>query len=258
MQEQTAVRQAGGKSKEGVNHLENQNLMQVILIVIVILCGYLALLKYVFNHAANRASFPMLAVLLLVIYGGVSGGVAMVLSRLGSTEYTFMGFLMLGACGMLFASLSYLARHFGEIRKKWLAMFLMYLLVVGYLTLFNRKGANDTSILTGFPSIREAIGTRSLKPLNHMFLNGVLFMPAGFLLPMMQPKKLNNLLLATAGSAMLSVTIESVQLMLRLGQCDLEDILFNTLGGLAGILCYRLSLRFIHPDEEDGGEEDGA
>jgi len=236
--------------------LDNQNMMQLMLIVILALCGYLALLKYVYDHAANRASFPMLAVLVLVIYGVVCGGVVMVLSQMGSMEYTFVGFLLLGACAMLFAMLAYFVRHFSEIRKSWLALFLMYLLVVGYLTLFNRRGTNDTYILTGFPSLREAIETRSLQPLNHMLLNTVMFMPIGFLFPMLQPKKLNNLLLVVAGSAMLSVAIESTQLMLRLGQCDLEDILANTLGGLVGLLGYRVYLRLFHPEEEYEDDEE--
>ena len=236
--------------------METQNMMQLILLVILILCGYLALLKYVYDHAASRAAFPMLAIVLLLIYGGVCGGVVLVLRSLGSMEYTFLGFLLLGACVMLFASFAFLIRHFMEIRKSWLAMFLMYLLVVGYLTVFNRKGANDTSVLTGFPNIQKAIETHSLQPLNHMFLNVVMFVPLGFLLPMIHPKKLNHLLLTVAGSAMLSVSIESTQLILRLGQCDLEDIAANTLGGMIGLLGYRAYLRFFHPEEAYDGEEE--
>ena len=231
-------------------------MMQWILVVILALCGYLALLKYVYDHAANRNAFPILAILLLLVYGGVFAGVVMTLSRLGSTEYMFVGILMLAACVTLFVMVYYLLRNFQEIRKSWLAVFILYLLAVGYLTIFNRSEGRSTDVLTGFASFQRAIETRSLAPLNHFMLNVVMFLPLGFLFPMLQPERLDKLLLVTPISAMLSVAIESIQLTLRLGQCDLEDIVANTLGGVLGLLVYRLYIRLFHPDGVMDEEEE--
>ena len=238
--------------------MESQNTMQVILLVVLGLCGYLALLKYVHDHAENRSSFPMLAVILLLIYGAICGGLVMVLSRMGSMEFTFMGLMMLGAVLAVLAMIVYIMKYFRNIRKTWLAMLVMYVLVVGYLTIFNRKGQQDTSIIAGFPSILKALETGTVAPLNHMLLNLVLFIPVGFLIPMLYPRRLNDLLLVVAAGAALSVSIESIQLLLRMGQCDVEDIVANTLGSLLGLVCYRMYRRFFQSDEdlEDEDEED--
>ena len=222
--------------------------MSLILLVILMLCGYLALLKYVFDRAANRSAFPLLAVLLLLLYGGICGALYLILRSMGSDEVMLLGFLILGACVTVFLMLSYLLRHFREMRAGWLAMFVTYLLVLGYITVFSRDGTNSTAILAGFTSFEEALETHSLQPLNHFLLNVVMFIPLGFLFVMMQPSRLDRVLLVLPISTMLSVTIETIQLMLRLGQCDLEDIVANALGGVIGLLLYRVAGPWISPD----------
>lgn len=220
--------------------------IQLIIIVILLVCGYAAMLQYVYKHTANRGVMPVLAVLLLGIYGGISAVVVMTLKNMGGWNMALTGTLVLGASIMLVLALGFLMKNFRVINKGWTAMLFVYILVVAYLTMFSRDGKNSTDIIVDFPSIREVIETRSLDPLNHMFLNVVMFVPIGFLLVMVDPEKLDRFALAVAVSAMLSVTIESVQLLLRLGQCDLEDIVANTLGGAVGVLLFRVYSRFLH------------
>ncbi len=228
-----------------MSEMGNQGAIQIIIIVILLLCGYLGILQYVYKHAENQSAFPILAVFLLILYGSISGMLVYVLGSLGNMEIAFMGILMLGACLFMFFSLRGLTLHFREISKSWLAMFLVYVLAVAYVTIFSRHGENDTSILTGFVSIEKAIRTRSTRPLNHMMLNVIMFVPLGYLFPMILPGRLNKILLVTIMGAMMTVTIESVQLLLRLGQCDLEDMLANTLGAVIGLLFFRLYNRFF-------------
>ena len=228
--------------------------IQLIILVILLLCGYLALLQYVYQHSATRGNLPMLAVTLFLIYGGVSGALLLVLSRMGSMEMIFVSALMLGACITIFLILAYLLRHFRELQKGWLGLLLVYLFALGYMTIFSRDGSNSTAIFTGFTSIEEALRTGSIEPLHHLFLNVFLFVPIGFLFPFIQPEHLNKLMLVTIISAMITVTIESIQLMLQLGQCDLEDIVANTVGGILGFLGYRIYARFFggkHIQPED-------
>ena len=223
----------------------SSTVIQLIILIILLLCGYLALLQFVYQHSATRSNLPMLAVTLFLIYGGVSGALLLVLSRMGSMEMIFVSALMLGACITVFLMLVYLFRHFRELQKGWLGLFLVYLFALGYITVFSRDGSNSTEIFTGFTSIEEAIRTGSVEPLNHMFLNVAVFVPIGFLFPFIHPEQLNKLMLVTIISAMMTVTIESIQLMLQLGQCDLEDIVANTAGGVIGFLFYRLYVRFF-------------
>lgn len=238
-----------------MDELGAQSMIQILLIVILLLCGYLVLLKYVFDHAANRGAFTLLALVLLMIYGGLSGGLMLLLTRMGDMDFVFMALLMLGACITLFLMFVYLLRNFTEMRKGPLSLFVLYLLVLAYITIFSRHGQNSTAIFTSFTAIQEAIETRSFEPLKHMLLNVLLFVPLGVLFPMMQPEKLNSLLRIIPVGAMLSVTIESIQLLLGLGQCDLEDIVANTLGAVIGLLGFRLYRRYVratYGDDDEG------
>lgn len=234
---------------------ESSSVIQVIILVIILLCGYLALLQYVYQHAAARSNLPLLAVTLLLIYGGVSAALFLVLSRMGSMEMVFLSALMLAACITVFFMLVYVIKNFRQLNKGWLSLFIVYLLALGYITVFSRDGSNDTSIFSGFTSIEEAIQTRSVEPLNHLFLNVLLFVPVGFLFPFIQPNRLNNLLLVTIICAMMTVTIESIQLMLQLGQCDLEDIVANTAGGALGFLIYCIYAKLFRREELEPDEE---
>ena len=44
-------------------------------------------------------------------------------------------------------------------------------------------------------------------------------------------------------AADLSIAVETVQLIARVGSFDVDDIILNTLGGVAGVLLYKLFIR---------------
>ena len=221
------------------------NLMQIILIGILLLCGYMYLLNYVYNNTANKNAFPVLALIGLVIYGTISGFLIVILMRLGDWQMIFMGILMLFSCLSAFILLSGLFKHFHELNKGMLAMFVVYLMAVAYITIYSREEGAKTAIFTGFTSIEQAIARRSLLPLRHMGLNLLLFVPIGFLFPMINRERLDKFLYVAPMGAMMSVTIESVQLLMRMGHCDLEDLTANTLGAIAGLFAYRIYVRLF-------------
>ena len=68
------------------------------------------------------------------------------------------------------------------------------------------------------------------------------FMPFGFFLPIVRGKKSGVLSILVQG-LLFSLAIETVQLVTRLGSFDVDDILLNTAGTLAGYICFRLFLR---------------
>lgn len=67
--------------------------------------------------------------------------------------------------------------------------------------------------------------------------NVLAFMPLGFLLPLIADKKL-RLWAVTLISFGLSLGIELTQLITRVGSCDVDDLILNTLGGMIGYGCY--------------------
>ena len=63
------------------------------------------------------------------------------------------------------------------------------------------------------------------------------FMPFGFFLPLVSEHKIKFFkVFITAFS--LSLLIELIQLISKVGSCDVDDLILNTLGGLLGYWCF--------------------
>ena len=222
--------------------------MQLILIAILLLCGYLYLFQLVAKRTENAYALPFVAVILLVIYLFIAVPLLLILRRLGSVDQILLALLILFSCAFLFTSVYSLIRDFRSVNKGMLALFLVYTLALGYITIFSRDGTNDTAItMFRLDSIEKAIRTRSLDPLNHILLNIALFVPVGFLLPFVQPQKLARLSYALLIGMLFTTIIETTQMLLRLGQADLTDIVTNILGAVIGYLLYKLARRFLRP-----------
>ncbi len=69
--------------------------------------------------------------------------------------------------------------------------------------------------------------------------NVIGFVPYGALLPAMQKKRMGFWKVALL-SFELTLFIEVSQLILRVGSCDVDDMLLNTLGGCIGYGVYRI------------------
>lgn len=76
----------------------------------------------------------------------------------------------------------------------------------------------------------------------NIFGNVAVFIPFGFAVPLLYPGLRGGLWvpLLTLGS---SLIIETLQLLLRVGCFDVDDLLLNTLGGCIGYLIFYLFLR---------------
>jgi glycopeptide antibiotics resistance protein len=67
--------------------------------------------------------------------------------------------------------------------------------------------------------------------------NIVAFMPFGYFLPLLV-KKCQNMFRIVLLSFELSLFVELIQLIFKLGCFDVDDLLLNTVGGLLGYLVY--------------------
>ena len=107
-------------------------------------------------------------------------------------------------------------------------------------TVFNRGAGNIEEInLVPFHTLAEARSQRELY--RSSFLNMALFLPLGLSLPHALPEKLRHKALVTAAAAAgLSVAIEAVQYFFRLGYCETDDVIMNTLGALVGSTSFLL------------------
>ena len=72
--------------------------------------------------------------------------------------------------------------------------------------------------------------------------NVVVFMPFGFLVPILGRKKRKFWFTALLGFE-LSLSVECIQLVTKTGCFDVDDIFLNTIGGMLGYLVYALMQR---------------
>lgn len=224
-------------------------MMQSILIVILLLCGYLYLLQIVTRRTANKNSLTLVAFVLLLIYAAISGALILILSTLGSVEMILLALMLLFASVSLFLTIYGLIRDFRKLNKGMLAVFLVYMFALAYITFFSREVRDQTVItIVPFNSFAKALRTHSPDAINHLLLNVALFIPMGLLLPMIYPEKLASIFFVLPMGMMCTTLIESIQLILRLGNCDIDDIIANTLGTLLGYLIYLLFRRFYRDD----------
>lgn len=72
--------------------------------------------------------------------------------------------------------------------------------------------------------------------------NVVCFMPFGFLLPTISKSRvIKNIISVTFFTMLFSVFIETAQLVTKVGAFDVDDILLNTIGGMAGYILMKLT-----------------
>ncbi len=237
----------------------NADIMVYILMGIMLLCGYIFLLHFVSGRISSKKSMPLLSVIILLVYAALAVPLVFILNQMGSPSFMLMAMLLGLSCLVLFALAYGMLRHFSELNKTMLTVFILYLLAVSYFTIFNREEGHSRAILLQFDSFRNAIRSGSLEPLQHAMLNAVMFIPIGALFPFIYPERLSKVLYVGTLGLMLSTLIESTQMFLRIGQCDVEDIVANMAGALIGALLYKLyALLFIREtgEEEDEEEED--
>ncbi len=224
----------------------NQDLMYYVLIGILLLCGYFYLYQFVAKRTANKNSLPVIAIVLLVIYLFISVSLLLVINRMGSAEFMLLALLVLIACVGVASGVYSLFRNRNSINKTVMALFLLYLFAMGYITIFSRSERRSTEILLTFDSIQEAMRTHSTEPLQHSLMNIVMFIPLGLLFSGIRPGYTDRWRLIIPLGLIFTTIIETTQLLLRLGQCDVEDLVTNTLGACIGLLLYKLYRRFQH------------
>ena len=132
-------------------------------------------------------------------------------------------------------------------------LFLAYLALLVYFLFFaesfgrvseNRDYAYNLELfkeIRRFYTYREQLGMKAC--LQNVFGNVVAFTPCGFLLPIVSRrgrKWYNAILLCFS----LSLCVETVQLIWKVGSFDVDDLFLNTLGGGLGYVMNRIVQHF--------------
>lgn len=137
-------------------------------------------------------------------------------------------------------------------REIALNVFWVYFLAVVYFTFLRGGGLfvslNNSRYMNLIPLKETAIMFKQnvgIKiPLYNVIGNILLFVPLGFFIPMLF-KKCNNVKKVLLYGFTASLSIEVLQYFTAMTFSDIDDVIFNTLGTLLGLMCYRIFVSII-------------
>lgn len=118
-------------------------------------------------------------------------------------------------------------------------IFFCYLVVVLSATMLNRSNTSGGLELTLFASYRQAWNGFSDRLWRNIFLNIAMFVPFGFILPLLIEKCKTFWVTYLAGFGF-TLFIELTQLVTGRGVCEADDIFNNTLGAIIGFGLYEI------------------
>lgn len=145
-------------------------------------------------------------------------------------------------------------------------LFVLYIAFLLYFLIFSdwygREGELDEyrynlvlfQEIKRFWTYREQLGWIAYA---NLFGNVLIFVPFGFFMPM--ASRYRSFFLTLFYSFGLSFLVESFQLVTRVGSFDVDDLLLNTLGGVAGYILFAIcnAVRRWH-DANQAGKRAGS
>ena len=124
-------------------------------------------------------------------------------------------------------------------------LFLLYLIAVISVTFIVRETMvlrtpeNRGVILQPFRKFEAMMNGAHFFWFKQIFLNILLFVPFGILLPMVS-KRFNNSIIAVAAGCLFSGTIEIMQYITGRGLTEIDDVITNTIGVAVGVVIYKI------------------
>ena len=221
--------------------VNNYELAETVLTIVMLVIGYLYILRAVMKRSCT-GSGPVIAAVLFLFYGFIGW---FMLSKCIETDY--IGAMFLTVLAVIISAtlgffLRFLVTNIHIINKGMLALFVMYTAAVLYVTLMSRTEPHDVGVnMRLFSLLRASLSGQDTEPAYHVLLNVVLFVPLTFLFTGMRNKKTG--LFVAAASAAFSASIESIQLIMRKGVCDIDDLCANTIGALIGLAAANLIVK---------------
>ena len=127
--------------------------------------------------------------------------------------------------------------------KKAFAIFITYTAMMLYITVLSRIGIHKDYIKMDLAHMLTNLVTQdSIKEIRHLGLNIAMFVPIGFFLPFCRRDVFRRFRYCSFG-ILLSASIEALQLMMEIGECDIADVIGNGLGMFLGIAAFRIYTR---------------
>lgn len=142
-------------------------------------------------------------------------------------------------------------------------LFGLYVVLMVYFLFFAESMGRTQAVqeyhynLQPFKEIHRYLAYWEILGLYTVFLNlagNILaFVPFGLFFPFLSRKN-RSLWKVTLISFEVSLLVEVIQLVTKVGSCDVDDMILNTLGGLIGCVCFKI-VWFFHIKDLEGVRE---
>ena len=117
-------------------------------------------------------------------------------------------------------------------RKACIPLLIAYVIFILYLTLLSRGTAKRLVNMDIMVTIKKMFGSDDLAR-TEVLCNILMFMPLGAMVGKVKPRWFWMI-------TVLSILIEAIQYIGKLGMCDIGDVVTNTIGGFAGLGIWKL------------------
>lgn len=123
-----------------------------------------------------------------------------------------------------------------------LGVYVLILLAFLFLKRTSFQSINLIPFRTILDYLNGDMIARAFAPSN-LIGNIVLFLPLGVYITLLNPNK--KISVNTCLIALISVIVEIAQYMFKVGVTDIDDVILNTVGGLIGILIFKVIYIFL-------------
>ncbi len=210
-------------------------------LILIIVVGYFLFVSIAMSRADDKKAFSKIALVMLMVYGCVVAMLAAIGQYLGEIGLLLYVVALLYSIFFLLWKIYGLSKVRPQIQMGVVVILISYMLAVLYVTTFMREsGANNQVQMEVMNWLRED----SVESFDHMFLNMAMFVPIGIIYPFITKQNKGQLISSVSFGILLSTAIETGQLFLRSGTCDIDDILSNSLGTLIGAAVAAIGMKF--------------
>ena len=134
-----------------------------------------------------------------------------------------------------------------KIRVVTIVLMLIYMMVLAYVCFFSERYGRVVSDthhynlqpfreISRFYIYRELIGVKAF--IINLFFNILAFVPFGFMVSILWQGR-HQVIDAVFCTFLLSLVVEVIQFVFKVGSFDVDDLILNTCGGFLGVIIYQ-------------------
>lgn len=146
----------------------------------------------------------------------------------------------------VFMAMIFCGLHRRYAGKRWWRAVLLFALgawcsAVLWVTVFSRDRGMHSAVWIPFHTYYRVICGESPELLRSAFMNMVLFYPAGMICAGLLSRNQSckyRILCALLCFGVFSLSVELTQYFRQLGNCEIDDVLHNTLGAAVGVIAF--------------------